>query len=60
MSVIVKCAAESCVSERDVLISSWLSCGKNIWRPKRWIVYVVTDPMVTAWEGNKISDHMVH
>jgi len=27
MTVMVKCAAESCVSERDVLISSWLLCG---------------------------------
>ena len=60
MSVVVKCAAESFVSERDVLISSWLSCSKNIQRPKRWIVYVMTDPMVIGWEGNEISHYVVH
>ena len=60
MSVMVKWAAESCVGERDVLISFWLSCGKNIWRPKRWIVCVKKDPVVLAWEGNEISDYMLH
>jgi len=60
MSVMEECAAECCVSERDVLINSWLSCGKNTQRPKCWIVYIVTDPMLTAWEGNEISDCMVH
>ena len=60
MSVRVKCAAEIRVSERDVLISSWFSCGKNIRRPKHWIVYVVTDPMVTVWEGTESSDYMLH
>jgi len=48
------------MSERDVLISSWLSYGKNIWRPKRWIVYVMTDPMVTVGVGIEISDFMLH
>ena len=56
----VKYTAESCLSGRDVLRSVWLSCGNNLQRPKRSIVYVVTDPMVTAWEGNEISDYMVH
>jgi hypothetical protein len=56
----VKYTAESCLSGRDVLRSVWLSCGNNLQRRKRSIVYVVTDPMVTAWEGNEISDYMVH
>jgi hypothetical protein len=59
MTVMVKCAAESCVSERDVLISFWLSRGKNMQRPKRWLVYIMKDPVVMAWEGNEISDYML-
>jgi len=55
-----KCVAECCVSERDALRSAWLSCGNNIQRPKRWIVYVVKDLVVMAWEGNEISNYMVH
>jgi hypothetical protein len=55
-----KCAAESCVSERDVLRISLLSCGKNIQRPKCWIVCFKTDLIVTTWEGNEISDYVVH
>jgi len=43
MSIMVKCAAECCVSERDVLRSASLSCGKNIQIPKCWIIYVMTD-----------------
>jgi len=42
------------------LRSVWLSCGSNLQRHKYCIVYVVTDPMVTAWEGNEISDYMIH
>jgi hypothetical protein len=56
----VKCASECCVSERDVLISAWLSCEKNIQRHKRWIVCVMKDPVVMAWEGNEISDYMLY
>jgi hypothetical protein len=52
--------AECCVSERDVLRSALLSCGNNIQRPKRWIVYVVKNLVVMAWEGNEISNYMVH
>jgi hypothetical protein len=59
MNVMVKCAPESCVSERDVLVSSWLSCGKNIQRPKCWIVYGTEDPLIMAWEGNEIIDYML-
>ena len=54
MSVMEKCAAEICVSERAVLRISWLTCGKSRQRPKRWIVCVVTDRMVTAWEEIKL------